>query len=97
MFDYGLNMPLPSIRKMQLLNILSEVLNKFVSIIFKKIIVLKAAFYNNPISYFKHRQRRSFWRNLQISRRVLLMSEIGRNISETFLLKYVSYIKRAIN
>ena len=97
MFDYGLNMPLPSIRKMQLLNILSEVLNKFVSIIFKIIIVLKAAFYNNSISYFKHRQRRSFWRNLQISRRVLLMSEIGRNISETFVLKYVIYIKRAIN
>ena len=61
--------------KMQLLNKLSEVLNKFVSILFlKKIVVLKDAFYSNPISHFKHVQRMSFWGNLQIFRRVPLLS-----------------------
>ena len=60
--------------KKQLLNILSEDLNKFVSILSKKIVVLKAAFHSNPISHLKDFQRRDFWGNLQIFRMALLLS-----------------------
>ena len=59
MFDCGVEIclcPIPQKSiKNQLLKILSEVLNNFVSILFlKKIFVLKAAFYRNSISHFKH-------------------------------------------
>ena len=59
--------------KMQLLNNLSEILHKFVSLFFFKVIVLKAAS-SNPFSNFKHTQQRSFLGNLQIFRIVLLLS-----------------------
>ena len=59
--------------KMQLLNNLSEILHKFVSLFFLKVIVLKAAS-SKPFSNFKHTQQRSFLGNLQIFRIVLLLS-----------------------
>ena len=47
---------------------------------FKKMFVLKAAFYSNPISHFKHLQRRNFWENLQIFMRMLLLSRYVKNV-----------------
>ena len=49
---------------MQLVNKLSKVLHKFVSLIFfPKYTVLKAASYSKPISNFKHLQQKSFFRS----------------------------------
>ena len=66
-----------------LLDILSEVLNKFVNILFfKKIVVLKAAYCSNPVWHFKHLQRSSFWGNfLEECYCWVATSGIGRNIS----------------
>ena len=58
----------------RLLKIFSEVLKVYTSFFLKKIVVLKAAFHSNPISNFKHLQRKILWGNLQIFRRVLLLS-----------------------
>ena len=71
---------------MQLLNKLSEFLHKFVSLLFlKKIVVLRASSYSDAVSNFKHLEGRCFLGNLQMFRRVLLVttSEINPNISWT--------------
>ena len=60
--------------KMLLLGKLSEVSINLLVYFLKKIVVLKDAFYSNPISRFKHLQRRSFWGNLQIFRSVIAES-----------------------
>ena len=76
--------------KKQPLNI-SEVLNKFVGRLLKKIVVLKAAFYSNPISYFKRFQRRSLWGNLSVIDESLLLKLVV-TFPGNFLLKCVIYI-----
>ena len=52
--------------KMQLLNKLSEILHKFVSLVFFKIVVLKATSDSKPISNFNHLQQRSFLRRSRL-------------------------------
>ena len=77
--------------KKQPLNILSEVLNRFVGRLLKKKVVLKASFYSNPISYFKRFQRRSFWGNLSVIDEPLLLKLVV-TFPENFVLKCVIYI-----
>ena len=58
-------------------------------------VVLKAAFYNKPISHFKHLQRTSFWENLQIFASVIsesLLLKLAVTFPEMFVLKCVIYI-----
>ena len=94
-----------SLWKSSFFNTLSDVLNKFVSILFWKkqsCFILKDALCSSPISHFTHLQWRNFWGKLQIFSRVLLLShatsESGRNISwkvcinENVLFTYNMYI-----
>ena len=58
-FDRGLNM-LPSVKVCK--NATKQILRKFVSLIFFKIVVLKATPDSKPIPNFNHLQQRSFHR-----------------------------------
>ena len=49
-----------------------EILHKFVSLLFFKIVVLKACSYSKPISNFKHLQQSSFLGDLQLLEELFL-------------------------
>ena len=53
--------------------------------------VLKAVFYSNPTTHFKHLQQRNSWGNLQIFIRALLLSRYLKNV---YVLNQGCYIRR---